>query len=69
MANMTEQQLCETLGLLTEPVQNRPPLDAKLKSEVRFLKDIFTALTHQKTLLGTLNPDIWVELLPWHSMN
>jgi hypothetical protein len=66
---MTEQELAVTLGLLEEPVRNYVPVDAHLRADILHLKEVFEIVRSQKDQLGAVNPDIWCELVPWHSMN
>ena len=67
---MSELELCDTLGILLEPEQNR----LKLRNEdqlddIQFLTCVLSEINQQKKEFGTLNPDIWLELIPWHSLN
>jgi hypothetical protein len=66
---MTEQQLSHSLGLLAEPVKNRVKASAQLETEILLLSQIFATVTKQKRHMGAVNPDIWVEFVPWHSNN
>ncbi|MDX2085225.1 MAG: hypothetical protein SFZ03_07545 [Candidatus Melainabacteria bacterium] len=66
---MKETDVAIALGLLDEPVCNRVPLDAYLRADIYALKSAFQQLSAQKSALGSVNPDLWCELVPWHSMN
>jgi hypothetical protein len=66
---MNEMDLCMTLGILPEPVKNRVSVDPEIHSQIIYLKEIFTTLQAQREHIGIFNPDLWCELLPWHSMN
>lgn len=66
---MTELEMSLTLGLLAEPEKNYVQMDAVLQTEIMYLKHIFQISKLQREEVGTLNPDLWAELLPWHSMN
>lgn len=66
---MTELEMSLTLGLLSEPEKNHVRMDAILQTEIMYLKHIFQISKAQREEVGMLNPDIWAELLPWHSLN
>ncbi|HEY9746526.1 MAG TPA: hypothetical protein V6C99_09955 [Oculatellaceae cyanobacterium] len=66
---MTELEMSLTLGLLSEPEKNFVRMDTILQTEIMYLKHIFQISKHQRDELGNLNPDLWAELLPWHSLN
>ncbi|MBY0451069.1 MAG: hypothetical protein K2X01_10645 [Cyanobacteria bacterium] len=66
---MTELEMALTLGILPDPVENRVPVDAALIAEVAFLSRIFSLNTEQRRTIGPVNPELWCELLPWHSLN
>jgi hypothetical protein len=66
---MNEMEMSVVLGMLSEPVKNRVQLDPLLTSELLYLKHIFAAVESQKRHIGPVNPDLWCEFLPWHSMN
>ena len=66
---MTELEMSVTLGILAEPEKNRVAVDPLLASEILYLKHIFTMNQRQKVEMGSLNADIWAQLLPWHSLN
>jgi hypothetical protein len=66
---MTELEMAMTLGILPEPVRNRVEVDAFLQAEITYLSHVFAIAHRQKQAFGTVNQDMWCELLPWHSMN
>lgn len=66
---MNELEMAKTLGFLSEPEANRVTIDPLLMLELTYLKQVFAYARHQKDMLGSANPDLWCELLPWHSMN
>jgi hypothetical protein len=66
---MTETEMSAVLGMLNEPVRNRVQCDPLMVSELIYLKHIFAAADTQKKMLGPVNPDLWCEFLPWHSLN
>ncbi len=57
------------LGMVSEPAQNKVDMDPLLRAEISYLSHIFEMIQGQKRRMGSVNPDIWCELLPWHSMN
>jgi len=66
---MTELEMSLTLGLMSEPVRNRVQMDPVIQAEIMYLKHIFDIAKNQRSEVGRANPDVWAELLPWHSMN
>jgi hypothetical protein len=66
---MTELEMSLTLGLLAEPEKNRVKVDPLLQAEIMYLKSIFAIAQNQKNEVGRANPDIWANLIPWHSAN
>lgn len=66
---MTELEMSLTLGLMSEPEQNRVTVDSVIQAEIMYLKHIFCIAKVQREEVGRANPDLWAELLPWHSLN
>lgn len=66
---MNEMEMSAVLGMLSEPTRNRVKVDPFLKSELLYLKHIFQVVQIQRKLIGPVNPDLWCEFLPWHSLN
>ena len=66
---MTELEMCLTLGIVTEPLENRVHVDPLIRAEMMYLKHIFEIAELQKLEIGSSNPDTWADMLPWHSMN
>jgi hypothetical protein len=66
---MTEVQMSEVLGLLSDPIHNFVKMDALLEYEILSLKSTFAMLSIQKKMIGTVNPDLWCEFMPWNSLN
>ena len=66
---MTELEMCLTLGIVTEPGHNRVHADPLIRAEIMYLKHIFDIARHQRDEIGSANPDVWADFLPWHSMN
>ncbi|MBX2860576.1 MAG: hypothetical protein KTR14_05040 [Vampirovibrio sp.] len=69
MAGMTELEMAMKLGLLNEPEQNRVYVDHQLMMDLQYLKHVFKAVSKQSEDMGRFNPDVWCELVPWHSLN
>ena len=66
---MTETEMANLLGLLTEPVKNRVSHDHGLDLEISYLQLIFNQIAQQRQLIGTVQQDLWCEFLPCHSLN
>ena len=66
---MTELEMAMTLGLVTEPEKNFVKVDPVIIAEIQHMKHIFVIAQDQHKEIGRLNPDVWMELLPWHSLN
>lgn len=66
---MTELEMCDTLGILIEPGRNRVKVTRELRQNIGLISQAFSEMTTQKELYGTVNQDIWLEFVPWHSLN
>ena len=66
---MTEQEMCLVLGILNEPEKNRVRMDEHLRLDLALLGDVFAIARDQREHLGSVNCDVWIDFLPWHSMN
>jgi hypothetical protein len=66
---MTELELFDNLGILLDPEQNRVSVTPAIRENINMLSSVFSEMNTQKRRFGTLNPDIWLELIPWHSLN
>ncbi len=66
---MHELEIFESLGILLDPEENRLPVDNELRQSIERLSEAFFEMTTQRLLYGTLNPDLWLEFIPWHSLN
>lgn len=64
---MTEEQLGLTLGFMPDPEKNRLSLTESL--DVIQLSEVFAILESQQRRYGRVNADLWMEFLPWHSLN
>ncbi len=66
---MNELEMNVTLGILPDPDKNFVHMDEGLKAEITYLSKIFAIAKGQKNIIGSANPDMWIELVPWHSLN
>ncbi len=66
---MTELEMSVTLGLLIEPEKNFVHIDKDLKEDINHIANAFTEISRQKCTLGAFHTDIWLEFVPWHSLN
>lgn len=66
---MTEQELDLTLGLVVEPQQNRVRLTPDRIANIQQVIKAFNRAQEQRQLLHSLPYELWLELLPWHSLN
>jgi hypothetical protein len=66
---MTELQMSETLGLISEPEKNFVHIDETIASEIQALKKVFATVSHQKLAIGNANVNLWCEFVPWSSLN
>ncbi len=69
IGNMKELELCSNLGLVLDPEENRLEIGKELRQSIKHLSRVFSEMNNQKTIYGTLNKDLWLELIPWHSLN
>jgi hypothetical protein len=66
---MTEQELCLALGLLEEPCHNRIALTEKTISHLLQVSQALTVSHQQKEMFGSVGSELWLDFLPWHSLN
>lgn len=70
---MTEVELSTKLGIVFEPERNFVAKESaeKLLEEIVTLQVTFAVAAEQRHSIGTgpVNRDLWLEFLPWHSMN
>jgi hypothetical protein len=66
---MTNLEWCETLGLIADPDENRLGIDEDLILQINDLSAVFSKMIEQKAIYGAVNPDVWLEFVPWHSLN
>lgn len=66
---MTEMELCLTLGMIQEPERNRFESTPVAKAQMCLAVEALMIQKIQKAQLGSLNDELWLEMLPWHSIN
>jgi hypothetical protein len=66
---MTEVDICNTLGMLQDPACNRLPLTPELINDIRQVAGALREAWQQKNRYGALYEDLWLEFIPWHSLN
>jgi hypothetical protein len=66
---MTELEMCDTLGILFDPDKNRLTVTDDIRNSIDQVSQAFHEMNTQKALYGVLNEDIWLEFIPWHSLN
>ena len=66
---MTEVELSLVLGILQEPPKNRLPMTPELKADIQHLTTIFSLQKQQKRSLPIPSQQLWLDFLPWHSVN
>jgi len=66
---MTELELSYTLGIIPDPEKNRVHLDGHLHLEVLFFSHVFQIMQSYNVKMGSPVPNLWLEILPYHSPN
>ncbi len=66
---MTELEMSTTLGILFDPDCNKVLPDPEVCESIRKVSLAFAEVTMQKQLFGPVNEDVWLEFIPWHSLN
>jgi hypothetical protein len=66
---MTELELCNTLGILVEPDKNRVALTEEVRQSIEQVSSAIRESGCQRRIFGVLNQDLWLEFIPWHSLN
>jgi hypothetical protein len=66
---MNELEMCKTLGILFDPEMNKVSLTQDLIDDIIQVCNAFSEITHQKERYGSVNQDLWLEFIPWHSLN
>ncbi|MFM7389342.1 MAG: hypothetical protein ACKO34_01810 [Vampirovibrionales bacterium] len=66
---LTAVQVSATLGLIEDPLKNKVIFTATQKEHFFELIAVFKEAQRQSKLLKPTTEDIWVEFLPWHSLN
>jgi hypothetical protein len=66
---MTELEMCDALGILLDPDQNAVTIDQTILENIAKVSRALVEVSDQKALLGTLNQEMWLAFVPWHSFN
>lgn len=66
---MNELEICQTLGILVDPGKNKLPITPLLAEDLKMVCSALSEIMDQRQQYGSLNPDLWLELIPWHSIN
>jgi hypothetical protein len=66
---MTEQELSLTLGIWHEPEANRLPLATLDDHGLRQALEAMAMARHQRKRNHWVPLALWLEFLPWHSLN
>jgi hypothetical protein len=66
---MTELEMSETLGIILDPENNRLSISKQLRWDIQKVYRAFSEANTQRESFGTLNEDLWLEFIPWHSLN
>ena len=66
---MTKLELSKKLGILLDPESNRVDCDADVEAAIKDLVHSFAVQSLQSKLMGRVQKNLWLELLPWHSYN
>lgn len=61
--------MCNTLGIMLDPDQNRLSVTEDIRKSIRLVSTVFSEMHQQKQQYGTVNEDLWLEFIPWHSLN
>jgi hypothetical protein len=69
IGGMNELEMCETLGIIVDPQQNKLSMTTDIADNILLLSEAFFLQGKQREQLGPVNPDLWLELVPWHSLN
>jgi len=66
---MTELEMCDALGILLDPDKNAVTIDSIILENIAKVSRALAELSDQKAILGTLNQEMWLAFVPWHSLN
>ncbi len=66
---MNEVEMSRTLGILVDPDKNRVKASRRCSADIIQVCRALREINHQKERFGTLNQDLWLEFVPWHSLN
>ena len=66
---MTELELSKKLGIILEPEENHVEVTESLVACLHTLRETFREQDKQRFEMGSIYEELWLELLPWHSLN
>lgn len=66
---MNELEMSAALGILLDPDKNKLDVTPELACDIERVSRAFQEITEQKEIYGPLNEDLWLEFIPWHSLN
>jgi hypothetical protein len=66
---MTDIQLSSTLGIIQEPIKNKVHFSNEQAEQFMELTFVLRQAESQQKLLKPTTENLWVEFLPWHSLN
>lgn len=66
---MRETDIAEQLGLMLEPERNKLPLSTDMKEDMFIIHYAIQEMSTQKMVMGIFHQDVWLDFLPWHSLN
>jgi hypothetical protein len=67
--SLMESDIQYKLGIIFDPDKNRVVVNENVHLEFLQLFYTFSESELQKKEFGTVNLDVWLEFLPWHSTN
>jgi hypothetical protein len=67
--SMTEVEMSTRLGLITDPDKNRVNCDFYDLLDMNATMIAIQEGKLQKQTIGTVNAELWLEFLPWYSLN
>lgn len=66
---MTELELSQKLGIILEPEANYVEMTENMVACLHTLRETFREQDRQRLDIGSVYDELWLELLPWHSLN
>jgi hypothetical protein len=66
---MREMEMCAALGIVLDPDRNKLSVTPELACEIAIVSFAFLEINTQREVFGQVNEDLWLEFIPWHSLN